>query len=153
MDIDAKLRELGYGLPSVAKPIASYVPAVEANGQVLVSGQLPVVDGELIARGKVPSEVSLEQAQAAARQCVLNGLAAIDQVLAGDWSRLERLSRLAVHVNSDANFDAQHKVANGASELIGQVLGDAGIHARAAVGAAALPLQAPVEVELVAAVR
>jgi len=151
MDLHAKLGELGYTLPAVPPPVASYVPAVESNGHILVSGQLPMEDGELMATGKVPSEVSMETANAAAERCVLNGLAAIDQLIDGDWSRIRRLSRVAVYVNSAPDFTCQHKVANGASDLIGRIFGDAGIHARAAIGAAALPLQAPVEVELVAA--
>ena len=148
MDIHGKLGELGYTLPAVPKPVASYVPAVECSGQILVSGQLPMREGELMAKGKVPSAVSLETAYAAAEQCVLNGLAAADQKLGGDWSRVDRLSRLAVYVNSDPDFDCQHKVANGASDFAGRVFENVGVHARAAVGAAALPLQAPVEVEL-----
>jgi enamine deaminase RidA (YjgF/YER057c/UK114 family) len=148
MDIHQRLSELNLTLPSVAAPLASYVPAVQVGETVWISGQLPIADGALLAIGKVPSAVSVPQAQQAAQQCVLNGLAALDQLLVGDWARLQRVVRLGVFVNSEPEFDAQHQVANGASDLIGQLFDDAGVHARSAMGAAALPRQAAVEVEM-----
>ncbi len=150
MDVLERLRELGLTLPAVARPVAAYVPTVTAGELVHVSGQLPLVDGKLTCQGSVPSAVSVEQAQLAARQCALNALAALGEAIGGDWSRLRRIVRIGVFVASDAGFADQPKVANGASELLAAVLGDRGRHARAAVGAAALPLGAPVEVEMLA---
>lgn len=153
MDIHAKLATLGLKLPVAPKPVAAYVPAVRTGNLIVVAGQLPLIEGKLIATGRVPSSVSLEQAQAAARQCALNALAAVGDVIGGDWSRLVRVVRVGVFVASDNDFFEQPKVANGASELLGQVFGDAGRHARAAVGVNVLPLNAPVEVELMVEVR
>lgn len=153
MDLKAKLREQGLELPPVPKAVAEYVPAVRSGNLVYVSGQLPLRDGKLIAEGVVPEKVDLTLAQECARQCVLNGLAAVDGVISGDWLKFERVVRLAVFVSSAPGFALQHKVANGASELLGKVFGEAGRHARAAVGVAGLPLDAPVEVELVIEVK
>jgi enamine deaminase RidA (YjgF/YER057c/UK114 family) len=150
--VSERLADLGLELPAVAQPIASYVPAVQAGEQVFISGQLPMKEGELLARGPVSSAVSVEQAQEAAQRCVLNGLAALGQILDEDWSQLVRLAKVSVYVYSDPDFDRQHQVANGASDLVGRVLGDAGVHARSAVGASALPLGASVEVEMAAVV-
>ena len=149
MNLQAKLRELDLALPPVPKAVAEYVPAVQSGRHIFVSGQLPLKEGELLAEGQVPEKVDLETARRAARQAVLNGLAAVDGVLDGDWSKFVRVVRLAVFVNCDHEFNLQHKVADGASELLTQVFGDAGRHVRAAVGAAGLPLGASVEVELV----
>lgn len=153
MDIHAKLATLGLKLPVAPKPVAAYVPAVRTGNLIVVAGQLPLIEGKLIATGRVPSAVTLEQAQAAARQCALNALAAVGDVIGGDWSKLVRVVRVGVFVASDNDFFEQPKVANGASELLGQVFGDAGRHARAAVGVNVLPLNAPVEVELMVEVR
>lgn len=153
MDIRAKLASLNLALPPAPKPVAVYVPAVRTGNLIFVSGQLPMSQGKLIATGCVPSAVSLEKAQEAARQCALNALAILDDQLGGDWSKFVRIVRVAVFVSSDAGFGDQPKVANGASEFLGQVLGPAGQHARAAVGVNALPLGATVEVEVVAEVR
>lgn len=147
MSIESKLEELGLSLPEAPKPVAAYVPAVSSRGQVIVSGQLPMQNGELISTGKIPSQVSIEEAQAAARQCVLNGLAVLKAELGGDLSRLVRLVRIGAFVQSDDDFFAQPQVANGASEFLLELLGDAGRHARAAVGVNALPLNASVEIE------
>ncbi|MCF6311406.1 MAG: RidA family protein [Verrucomicrobiales bacterium] len=147
MSLESKLKELGITLPEAPKPVAAYVPAVTSRGQVIVSGQLPMQNGELICTGKVPSQVSIEDAQAAARQCVLNGLAVLKAELNGDLSRLVRVVRIGVFVQSDDNFFAQPQVANGASEFLLELLDEAGRHARAAVGVNALPLDASVEVE------
>ncbi len=153
MNIRAKLKDLGYDLGSTPKAVAEYIPALRTGNLVLVSGQLPLRDGELIATGRVPQEVDLDTAHACARQCVINGLAAVDGVLGGDWSGFVRVVRVGVFVNGDADFNLQHKVANGASEFLGKLFGDEGRHVRAAVGASGLPLGAPVEVELMVEVR
>jgi len=147
MSIESKLEELGLSLPEAPKPVAAYVPAVTSCGQVIVSGQLPMQNGELLSTGKVPSQVSIEDAQAAARQCVLNGLAVLKAELGGSFDRLVRLVRVGAFVQSDDDFSAQPQVANGASELLLEILGDKGRHARAAVGVNALPLNVPVEIE------
>jgi len=153
MGIEEKLAELNLSLPEAPAPIAAYVPAVRTGNLVLVSGQLPLCDGKLLHTGKVSSAVSVEQAQAAARQCVLNGLAVLKAELGGDLSGPVRAVRLGAFVQSDDDFTDQAKVANGASELMQQLLGDAGRHVRAAVGANALPLDAVVEIEFLFEVR
>jgi enamine deaminase RidA (YjgF/YER057c/UK114 family) len=152
MDIKAKLAELGYELPPAPAPVAAYVPYVESDGQLFLSGALPMKDGQLTATGALgtPDGPTLEEAQAAAAQCALNALAQVDAALKGDWSRLVRIVRLGVFVASDPSFTDQHKVANGASELLGEVLGPVGIHARSAVGVPSLPLGAAVEMDLIA---
>ena len=147
MSIETKLKELGLSLPEAPKPVAAYVPAVSSRGQVIVSGQLPMQNGELMSTGKIPSQVSIEDAQAAAQQCVLNGLAVLKAELGGDLSRFVRVVRVGAFIQSDDDFSAQPQVANGASELLLEILGDAGRHARAAVGVNALPLNASVEIE------
>ena len=143
-----RLAELGLTLPSVAKPLAAYVPAVASAGQVFTSGQLPTVNGTLIATGKVGAEVSLEQAVEAARVAALNALAAA-AAQAGGIDNIRRVVRVVVFVASDPSFTGQPRVANGASELFGQVFGALGVHVRSAVGVSVLPLDAPVELELV----
>ena len=146
--IEDRLRELGYEVPEVAAPVAAYVPALRRGNLVYTSGQLPFVDGALPKTGKVGAEVSAEEAEELARQCALNGLAAVASVV-GDLSAVKRVVKVVVFVASEADFSGQPAVANGASELLGQVFGDAGIHARSAVGVSVLPLNAPVKVELV----
>jgi len=153
MDIPAKLASLGLVLPPAAKPIASYVPAVRAGNLIYVSGQLPWRDGKLLAVGKVPSAISIELAQQAAAQCAVLGLSAAGGLLNGDWDQLLGVVRVGVFVQSDDTFSEQSKVANGASDLLQQVMGEAGRHSRAAVGVNALPLNSAVEVEFVLAVR
>ncbi len=141
------LADLGLALPSPPKPVASYVPSVQTGNLLIVSGQLPFKDGTLLATGKVPSAVSLEKAQECARQCILNALA----VVAGESRSLDRVARivrLGVFVASDEGFADQPKVANGASDLLQQIFGESGRHARAAVGTNALPLNACVEIEM-----
>lgn len=145
--IQDRLSDLGIVLPDPPKPVASYVPAQRAGNLLFVSGQLPFQRGELLATGPVPSSVSLEVAMEAARLCAVNGLAVARQALDGDLDRLRRVIRLGVFVQSDDRFDAQPKVANGASDLMVEILGEQGRHARAAVGVNALPLDTPVEVE------
>lgn len=153
MDLQAKLKSLNLTLPAAPKPVAAYVPAVKSGGHVFVSGQLPMRDGKLIATGTVPGAVSLEDAQEAAKQCALNALAVVGDQIQGDWSKLVKIVRLGVFVASENGFYDQPKVANGASELMQELFGEAGRHSRAAVGVNVLPLNATVEVELVAEVR
>ncbi len=144
----ARLEELGFTIPDVVPPVAAYVPAVRTGSHVYTSGQLPMRDGKLTSTGKVGADVSPDQAYDAAQQCALNALAAVNAEI-GDLSRVVRVVKLVVFVASSPDFTAQPQVANGASELVGNVFGDAGRHARSAVGVAALPLDAPVEVEMV----
>lgn len=146
---EQRLAELGLTLPTVATPLAAYVPAVIANGLVYTSGQLPFVNGELPATGKVGAEVDVTEAAALARICALNAIAAAASV-AGGLSGLKRIVKVVGFVASAPDFTAQAQVVNGASELLIEVFGDAGRHARSAVGMAVLPLNTPVEVELVA---
>ena len=143
-----KLAELGLSLPPAPKAVAAYVPAVRTGNLVVVSGQLPMRDGQLIATGTVPDATGLEAAQEAAGQCALNALAVLGAELDGDFDRLVRVVRVGVFVASAPGFTDQHLVANGASELLAKLLGEKGRHARAAVGVPSLPLGASVEVEL-----
>lgn len=142
-----RLAALGLELPAVAVPLAAYVPATLSTGLVFTSGQLPTVAGQLVARGKVGAEVSLADAVAAARVAALNAMAAAASVTGG-LDRIARVVKVTVFVASTPDFSGQPQVANGASELLGEVFGDAGVHVRSAVGVTVLPLDAPVEVEL-----
>ncbi len=146
--IAARLAELGIELPEIAKPVAAYIPAVISGNLVFTSGQLPFVAGALPATGKVGAEVSADDAKGYARACVLNGLAAANGVI-GSLDRITRVVKVVGFVASDPSFTGQPGVINGASELLGEIFGDAGQHARSAVGVAVLPLDAPVEVEFV----
>ncbi|GII93685.1 RidA family protein [Sinosporangium siamense] len=152
MTPEQRLAALGLTLPEIVPPLAAYVPAVRTGDYVYTSGQLPLVDGKLPVTGKVGAEVEVEVAKEQARMCALNGLAAIASV-AGGLSNIVRIVKVVVFVASAPDFTSQHLVGNGASELLGEVLGEAGKHARSAVGVATLPLNAPVEVEFVAEVR
>jgi len=145
--IDARLAELGLELPAAAAPVAAYVPAVEAGGLLHLSGQLPFRDGQVVT-GRLGEDTDLTAGQEAARLCGLMVLAQVRQALGG-FGRIRRVVKLGVFVNSAPGFTDQPKVANGASELMGDVFGEAGRHARAAVGVAALPLGAAVEVDAV----
>ena len=147
--IAQRLEELGITLPEAPSPVAAYVPAVQVGSLVYVSGQVPFMDGALVYSGSVPSVVSVEDATAAARMCAINGLAVLSSHLGGQLDRIQRIVRLGVFVASDTGFHDQPRVANGASELMQEVFGDAGRHARAAVGSIALPLGATVEVEMI----
>ena len=149
-----RLAALGLTLPPVAAPVAAYVPAVRTGSYVYVSGQLPLVDGKLQATGKVGASVSVEEAAALARICALNGLAAAAGAVGGPGGldAIARLVKVTCFVASDPSFTGQAQVANGASEFLIEVLGEAGRHARSAVGMAVLPLDTPVEVELIAEV-
>ncbi len=142
-----RLEELGYTLPSVAKPLASYVPALVVGNQVWTSGQLPLVEGSLPVVGKVGAEVSQEQATDMARIAVLNALAAVDAQVGLD--NVKRVVKIVGFVASAPDFYGQPAVVNGASDLIGEVFGEAGAHARSAVGVAVLPVNSPVEIELI----
>lgn len=153
MDIHTRLTELELTLPPAPKPLAVYVPAMCSGEWVVISGQLPMLNGQLVATGPVPSVASVADAQRAAQQCLLNGLSILDQQLGGDWARLVRFVRLGVFVYSDTDFCEQHIVANGASLLLEDIFAQQGQHARAAVGAAALPLGASVEIEIMAQIR
>lgn len=145
--IRQRLTELGLELPSVAAPVAAYVPAVRSGNHVLTSGQLPFVDGSLPRTGKVGAEVTAEQAAELAATSCLNALAAIED-LVGSLDQIVRVVKLTGFVASDPSFTGQPAVINGASELLGEVFGERGAHARSAVGVAVLPMDAPVELEL-----
>ena len=146
--IDRKLEELGLTLPEAAAPVAAYVPVVEAGGLLHVSGQLPFRDGQLVT-GRLGDGVSLEDGQAAAQACGLMIVAQLKKYLGGDLSRVARIVKLGVFVNSTGDFTDQPKVANGASELMVALFGDHGRHARSAVGVPVLPLGAAVEVDAI----
>lgn len=146
-DWSARLTSLGITLPAVAAPVAAYVPAVRSGDHVYTSGQLPFVDGALAQTGKVGAEVTAEQAAAHSRTCALNALAAVHALVGID--AVARIVKVVGFVASADGFNGQPGVVNGASELLGEIFGDAGMHARSAVGVAELPLNAPVEVELI----
>ncbi len=145
---EERLAELGLSIPEPVKPLAAYVPAVRTGNYIYTSGQLPMREGSLIRTGKVGGEVTPEQAVDCAQQCALNGLAAVKS-LVGELSSVVRVVKVVAFVASTPDFTGQPGVANGASELMGEVFGEAGQHARSAVGVAVLPLDAPVEVELI----
>ena len=147
----ARLAGLGLVLPPVAAPLAAYVPAVRTGSYVYTAGQLPLAEGKLLATGKVGAQISADEAARLARTCALNGLAAVASV-AGGLSAIRRIVKVTGFVASSPGFTGQPQVLNGASELLLEVLGEAGRHARSAVGVAELPLDAPVEVELIAEV-
>ena len=148
MSANAKIQELGITLPEVAKPAGAYVPAVQSGNLVFTAGQIPLVEGKLVATGKVGKEISVEQAKDIARICALNAVAAIKGVV-GDLDRVKKVIKVVGFVASTPDFTQQPQVINGASELLEQIFGENGIHARSAVGVAVLPLDAPVEVELI----
>lgn len=147
MSVADRLAAEGLQVPTAPKPVAVYVPAVRSGQHVFTSGQLPLVDGELMATGKVGGEVDADTAYACARQCALNAIAAVASLV--DVDQVVRVVKATVFVSSTPDFTGQPGVANGASELLGLAFGDAGAHARSAVGVPVLPLDSPVEVELV----
>lgn len=158
MTPEQRLASLGLDLPAPARPVGAYVPAVRTGDLIFTAGQVPVRDGEFLAKGKVPTEVPADMAEAAAIQAVLNALAAVKQALGdgdtpGELDRVTRVVRVNVFVNSAAGFCDQAKIANAASELLLAAFGDPGRHTRCATGAAELPLNAPVELDLVVEVR
>lgn len=149
MTASERITELGLSLPSVAAPIGSYQPAVLLGDLAFTSGQLPTVDGKLTITGRLGADVSIEDAAAAARVAGLNAIAAVADV-AGGIDNIVKVVKITAFVAGTAEFDAQPKVANGASDLFAEVFGDAGVHARSAVGVSSLPLNSPVEVEIIA---
>lgn len=149
---EERIAELGLTLPEVAAPVASYTPTVRSGDHVYVSGQLPFVEGKLPATGKVGAEVTAETAQELAALCALNAIAAV-RAEVGELSAVVRIVKVGGFVASTPDFTGQPGVVNGASDLLARVFGEAGVHARAAVGVAALPLDAPVEVDMIVEVR
>jgi enamine deaminase RidA (YjgF/YER057c/UK114 family) len=145
--IELKLKELGILLPEPAKPVAAYIPAKQTGKLVFTAGQLPMVQGELISKGLLGQDVEIEEANKAARICTLNALAAIKGVV-GDLDRIKQIVRVVGYVASVPTFTQQPAVVNGASELLLEIFGESGKHARSAVGMAVLPLNASVEIEL-----
>ena len=153
MDVEARLAALGLKLPDAPAPAANYVPYVVSGGLAFIAGQAPVVDGKYQSVGRVGAEVTLEQAQAAARLCALNVLAQVKAAAGGDWSRVTRCVRLCGYVSSAPDFFEQPKVLDGASDLVVQAMGDAGKHARSALGVAALRGNVPVVVDAIFELR
>ena len=148
MSANQRISDLGIVLPQVATPAGAYVPAVVSGNLVFTAGQIPLVEGKLAATGKVGKDLSAEQAREIARICALNAVAAVKSVI-GDLDRVKKIVKVVGFVASAPDFSQQPAVVNGASELLEQIFGDKGIHARSAVGVAVLPLDAPVEVELI----
>jgi len=150
---EAKIKEItGQELPTAPKPLAAYIPAQISGDLVFTSGQLPMREGKLIAEGKVAGVVSEEVAIQCAQQCAVNCLSAVKSVI-GDLEKINQIVKVVVFVNSSAGFSGQPKIANGASEFLVQVFGDQGKHARSAVGVSELPLNAPVEIEMIVRVK
>lgn len=147
-DPEKRLAELGHTLPVAPKPVAAYIPSVRTGNLLFISGQIPFKDGQLIAQGAVPGTVDAETAKKCAVQCALNGLAVAKSAL-GNLSKVKRVVRLGCFVCCEPGYHEQPKIANGASELLVEVFGEAGRHARAAVGSIDLPLGAPVEIEMI----
>jgi enamine deaminase RidA (YjgF/YER057c/UK114 family) len=148
VSVEARLAELGLELPEVATPAGAYVPAVISGNLVFTAGQIPLVDGKLMAEGRLGAEISAEAGKEIAQRCALNAIAAVKSVL-GDLERVKKVVKVVGFVASTPEFTAQPGVVNGASELLQAAFGDKGIHARSAVGVAVLPLNSPVEVELI----
>ncbi|MDA2976665.1 MAG: RidA family protein [Aquiluna sp.] len=148
MSVEARLAALGLELPEVATPAGAYVPAVISGNLVFTAGQIPLVDGKLMAEGRLGAEITAEAGKEIAQRCALNAIAAVKSVL-GDLGRVKKVVKVVGFVASTPEFTAQPGVVNGASELLQAAFGDAGIHARSAVGVAVLPLNSPVEVELI----
>ncbi|MEY4961381.1 MAG: hypothetical protein RLZZ249_78 [Actinomycetota bacterium] len=148
MSVESKIAELGLTLPPVATPAGAYVPAIVSGNLVFTAGQIPLVEGQLMATGKVGAEITPEFAKEIAQRCALNALAAVKSVI-GDLDRVKRVVKVVGFVASTPDFTGQPGVLNGASEFLGAVFGESGKHARSAVGVASLPLDAPVEVELI----
>jgi enamine deaminase RidA (YjgF/YER057c/UK114 family) len=146
--IEQRIINLGFLLPETAKPLAAYIPAVQSGNLVFTSGQLPMIAGSLAETGKVGGSVSPERAKELATVCALNALAAVKTVI-GDLDKIKRIVKVVGFVSSTPEFSGQPAVVNGASEFLGEVFGEKGIHARSAVGVAVLPLDAPVEIEII----
>src|SRR5690606_1166209 len=152
MSLEQRLREMGLELPAVPAPVAAYIPGVRSGQLIFTSGQLPMVQGELRYKGRLGENLTVEEGYEAARICALNALAVVKE-LAGDLAAVERIVKVVGYVNSTDDFTHQPQVINGASELLGELLGEAGRHARAAVGVNTLPLGAAVELEMIVQVR
>ena len=146
--IDSRLKNLGISIPEAAAPAANYVPFAQSGSLLLTSGQLPLEGGKLVHTGRIGDELTVAHGQAAARACAINILAQAKAAL-GDLGRIKRVVKITAFVASTPDFVEQHLVANGASDLLVAILGDAGKHARSAVGVASLPLNAPVEIEAI----
>jgi len=146
--VEQRLSELGLTLPQVATPAGSYLPAMISGNLVFTAGQIPLVEGKLMATGKLGAEITVEYGAEIAQRCALNALAAVKSVI-GDLDRVKQIVKIVGFVSSVPEFTAQPSVINGASEFLQQVFGDAGQHARSAVGVSVLPLDAPVEIELI----
>ncbi len=149
---EEKIKELGFDLPEAAKPMAAYLPGVQSGNFIFTAGQIPVVKGELKYKGKVGLNLTLEEAQKAAQICVLNCLGVVKSIT-GSLDNIEQIVKLTVFVNSADNFTSQHLVANGASELLGEIFGEKGKHARSAVGVNELPVDSAVEIEMICRVK
>jgi len=152
MIIEKKIEELGYALSTPPKPLAAYFPVVRSGNLIFTAGQLPMVEGQLKFSGKVPETISEEDAIKASEICALNCLSVIKSEV-GDLDKIERIVKVTVFVNSTEDYSKQPAIANGASELFVKIFGDAGKHARSAVGVSSLPLNAPVEVEMIAQLK
>lgn len=152
MMIEERIKELGFELPDTPKPLAAYIPALKTGEYVFTSGQVPIVIGELKYTGKVGYDLSIEEGQKAAQICALNGLSAIKGVI-NDLDNIKQIVKVTVFVNSADGFTDQPKVANGASELLGEIFGDAGKHVRSAVGVNELPVDSAVEIEMIVKVK
>ena len=150
--IEEKIKELGFELPEPTKPMAAYLPSVKSGNLVFTAGQIPMIKGELKYKGKVGQELTLEDAQTAAQICALNCLGVVKS-LSGSLENIEQIIKLTVFVNSADNFTSQHLVANGASELLGEIFDEKGKHARSAVGVNELPANSAVEIEMIVRVK
>ncbi|MCH7773989.1 MAG: RidA family protein [Bacteroidetes bacterium] len=150
--VEEKIKELGFTLPETPKPLAAYIPAIRTGDYVYTSGQVPFADGELKYSGKIGFDLSIEEGQKAAELCALNGLSAIKSEI-GDLNKIEQIVKVTVFVNSADGFTDQPKVANGASEFLGKIFGEAGKHVRSAVGVNELPVNSAVEVEMIVKVK
>ncbi len=150
--IEEKIKQIGIILPEAPKPLASYIPAIQSGNFVMTSGQIPIAGGSVKFVGKVGKDLSEEQGKEAAKLCAINCLSAIKSII-GNLDRIKRIVKLTVFVNSAEGFSAQPKVANGASDLIVEIFGDAGKHVRSAVGVSELPLNSAVEIEMIAEVN
>ena len=150
--VEKKMKELGFTLPETVKPLAAYIPAIRTGDYIYTSGQVPFAEGVLKYSGKIGYDLSIEEGQKAAELCALNALSAIKSEL-GDLNKIERIVKVTVFVNSADGFTDQPKVANGASEFLGKIFGEAGKHVRSAVGVNELPVNSAVEVEMIVKVK
>ncbi|VAX26369.1 RidA/YER057c/UK114 superfamily, group 1 [hydrothermal vent metagenome] len=150
--IEEKIKELGYELPEAPKPLAAYIPAIRIDNLVFTAGQLPMVNGKLIAEGKLGAEVSNETGIKAAEISALNCLSVVKSVI-GDLDKIEQIAKVTVFINSADGFTAQPLIANGTSEFLVKIFGDTGKHVRSAVGVNELPINAPVEIEMIVKVK